>query len=269
MKNRWCLSTLAAIALFALPSAAAESRELACMQELHECLRTNPGQMMMCKDREASCLKGGAAPQAVEKTVEKAAERKTAAKPTPMECSLKHLDCMRKKKESPAACMTLHSKCLAGEVEEEAPAKPKDAPAQGAAAKPAAPEKLDRGDRKDAVCWTINLAMENCTGHGPNACKTLANAFDKQENCARCMKDYRMPMKLQDPFLLMGRDNMKTCKEQRKDLKALEACIKTIKNRAERMDTERYLKAQRRNDEIVAEAKKSGIPGCGNFERMY
>jgi len=272
---------IAAIALLA-PSVHAKSKQMACLQKFHECVRLKRGKMKECKVERDTCMKGDARKGNKAATTKK--EKKTFSR---IECSRMYADCRFAKHDS-KTCRNQRTKCRAGTLEpdeilasdwkerfEERTGKTKKKEKTAKSKKKSSAKKKGKTKKKavapkgDFACYTINMAMENCRGHAAKKCKTLANDFKEHDDCHRCMTEYRLPMKLQDPFIFNAKWKMKTCHKVRKDLDKLKECAKKVKDSKERFFIKHYIKAQLKNDEIVADAKASGIEGCGNFSRMY
>jgi hypothetical protein len=256
---------LVALTLAAPSRASAKSKQMECFSGFHDCMRENKGQMKMCIERRDACMKGD------KKTSGKSKKRvKKNAASLHMDCSKKYTTC-RQEKKGRKICRTKRQRCLRGEVEEEAAPvknKVKKNPKKKAAKRKKRKLRENTGP-KDSPCWTINMAMENCRGHAKKGCKGYNGSFDSEVDCTRCLTEHRMPMKLHQPMIFSSRDKIKKCKAHKKDQGKLKACIKTIKNRQERRYTQRYYDAQVEVDKDIAEAKSSGIKGCGDFTKMY
>ena len=229
-------------------------------------MRENKGKMRMCNDRKKACMKGD------KKSAPKKAKKRK--KVSGIECTKKYMDCRGKRKGSRKVCRAEKKRCLSGELEEEVVEVKKKEKVRKKKKKKGMKRKKGKKraanrSPKNASCWTINMMMENCRGHVPNKCKTLSDAFTVEDNCSQCLHDYRMKMKLQDPMILQHRHRVKKCQKHKKNTEGLAACLKTVKNKNERFATKSYYEAQLKNDEIVSEAKDSGIPNCGNFTRPY
>lgn len=83
-----------------------------------------------------------------------------------------------------------------------------------------------------------------------------------------CLK-YRLKMRKHELPIVSNSRQIVTCKPHKRDMKALGKCMKGLKGGKERLATGRYFEAQTAIEAIVAEAKQSGIPDCGNFSRLW
>jgi len=281
--NRGLMSFAACLLLWPVLDANAASKQMECMQGFHACMRENPGKMKICSQKRSACMKGGSP------AAKKHPPKKHSAKPRrnanmaadaerKHECFKTYADCM-KKRRGVRVCQAERRTCEAGEPEtdeeEAAVEEPSRKPAKASSETPrerrrkkAAKKKAVKRKRASGPCWTMNVTKENCSEFKPKRCEKLGNAFRSEEDCMKCLGDYRLPMREHGSPIFRYVQEMKTCKEERRDLDKLGECIKTIKDEKDKAASEKYLKAQRKLDEIVAGAKASGIHGCGNFTRV-
>lgn len=134
---------------------------------------------------------------------------------------------------------------------------------------PVASRQTEKEEDQDLVCFTISMAQKSCIQQPSAHCKRFSNTFSKKSDCDTCFTNYRKPMEKHMLTIYLTAQKVKICKPYKRDNNALTTCQKTVADKNERDATLAYLNAQKEIDHIVAEAKSSGIPACGNFSRIY
>ena len=180
--------------------------------------------------------------------------------------------CMDRKKACEAGDITVKNTTQVQPAAEQQPATLKTASDEIAAdiTAQAVPANVIRSQTNgNASCYTINMEEKACEEQTATSCATLSNSFAVKEDCDACFTRYRQPMDQHMLTVYMTAQKVKTCKPFKRDSNQLTVCQQSVAEHDERAATLTYLNAQKEIDHIIAEAKSSGIPGCGNFSRIY
>ncbi|MBF0273862.1 MAG: hypothetical protein HQK84_01375 [Nitrospinae bacterium] len=118
-------------------------------------------------------------------------------------------------------------------------------------------------------CYTISMSQKSCIQEPSSRCKNLSNAFTRKSDCDACFSRYRLPMEKHNVTIFMSAQIISICKQYKRNLVKLAECQRTIKDKRESEATLAYINAQKEINFLVDQAKKSGIPGCGNFARIH
>lgn len=268
----------------------AEAVNPQCFHAFHQCNVTNKGQFKLCQEKmkvcEAEAKAGG--PSA------KAKQEPAFASQSPMQkqklrssCFQKFHTCNVKNRGQLQYCLNERKACEnpvnnnvtskinpASEPQAHVlPVQPAQAhvlPAQPRQAMPRAPVVVKSQEPAEAQsCYTISMAKKACIAQEATYCSRFSNTFAKKTSCDTCFNDYRQPMEKHMLTIYMTAQQVKFCKPKKRDHQELAKCQKTVPDAEERAVTLKYLNAQLEIDRIVAQAKSSGIKGCGNFTRIH